>query len=143
MPNLRLTGDPAADAMLDENPFAVLIGALLDQQYPMEAAFAGPKKIADRIGRVDPREIADYNPEELRRPVFKKLLLSTGFRGRWPSRIQALAQIIVDRYDGDASALWIAWRPRQGQRCCVGSGLQVCEQKARDSSWRCWASSTA
>ena len=64
VPNLQLVQDPAADALLESNPFALLIGMMLDQQYPMEHAFAGPKKIADRIGGVDPFEIADYDPEE-------------------------------------------------------------------------------
>jgi hypothetical protein len=54
---LQLVQDPAADALLESNPFALLVGMLLDQQYPMEHAFAGPKKIADRIGGVDPREV--------------------------------------------------------------------------------------
>ena len=58
--NLCLTQDPASDALLESNPFALLVGMLLDQQIPMETAFAGPKKIADRIGAVDARQIADY-----------------------------------------------------------------------------------
>jgi hypothetical protein len=32
VPHLRLAGDPAADALLDDDPFALLIGMLLDQQ---------------------------------------------------------------------------------------------------------------
>ena len=55
MAKLQLVQDPAADALLESNPFALLVGMLLDQQFPMEAAFAGPKKIADRIGGVDAR----------------------------------------------------------------------------------------
>ena len=53
MPTLQLVQDPEADALLESNPFALLVGMLLDQQIPMETAFAGPKKIADRIGGVD------------------------------------------------------------------------------------------
>jgi hypothetical protein len=34
VPNLQLAGDPAADALLDDNPFALLVGMLLDQQVP-------------------------------------------------------------------------------------------------------------
>ena len=60
MPNLQLTGNPAADELLSEDPFALLTGMLLDQQVPMETAFAGPRKVLDRIGGVDPRLIADY-----------------------------------------------------------------------------------
>jgi uncharacterized HhH-GPD family protein len=107
---LQLVQDPAADALLESNPFALLVGMLLDQQYPMEAAFAGPKKIADRIGGVDPGEIADYNPEEFAALCSKTPAIHR-FPGSMAKRIQALAQIIVDRYDGDASALWTAGDP--------------------------------
>ena len=53
MPHLHLTGDPEADQLLSEDPFSLLIGMMLDQQIPMEQAFAGPKKILDRLQRVD------------------------------------------------------------------------------------------
>lgn len=110
MPNLQLVQDPAADALLESNPFALLVGMLLDQQYPMEAAFAGPKKIADRMGGVDAREIAEYDPEQ-----FAALCSTTPavhrFPGSMAKRIQALAQLVVDRYDGDAAALWTSGDP--------------------------------
>jgi uncharacterized HhH-GPD family protein len=110
VPNLRLAGDPAADALLDENPLAVLIGALLDQQYPMEAAFAGPKKIADRMGGVDAGEIADYDPEKFA-ALCSKTPAVHRFPGSMAKRIQTLSQILVDRYDGDVAALWTAGEP--------------------------------
>jgi uncharacterized HhH-GPD family protein len=102
---LQLVQDPAADALLESNPFALLIGMLLDQQYPMEAAFAGPKKIADRIGGVDAREIADYDPEEFA-VLCSKTPAVHRFPGSMAKRIQALAQMVVDQYDGNAAALW-------------------------------------
>jgi uncharacterized HhH-GPD family protein len=107
---LQLVQDPAADALLESNPFALLVGMLLDQQYPMEAAFAGPKKIADRMGGVDAREIADYDPDQFaalcsERPAVHR------FPGSMAKRIQALAQIIVDHYGGEAVALWTAGDP--------------------------------
>jgi len=110
MPNLRLAGDSAADALLDDNAMALLIGMLLDQQVPMETAFAGPKKIADRIGGIDARQIADYDPDKFaalcsERPAVHR------FPGSMAKRIQALAQEIVDCYDGDAAALWMQGDP--------------------------------
>ena len=110
MAKLQLVQDPAADALLESNPFALLVGMLLDQQVPMETAFAGPKKIADRIGGVDAREIADYDPEKFaalcsERPAIHR------FPGSMAKRVQTLAQIIVDRFDGDAAALWVAGEP--------------------------------
>jgi len=110
VPNLQLVQDPAADALLESNPFALLIGMMLDQQYPMEHAFAGPKKIADRIGGVDPFEIADYDPEEFAALCSKTPAIHR-FPGSMAKRIQTLAQIVVDQYGGEASALWTAGDP--------------------------------
>jgi len=107
---LQLVQDPAADELLESNPFALLVGMLLDQQYPMEAAFAGPKKIADRIGAVDAREIADYDPEKFAALCSKTPAIHR-FPGSMAKRVQALAQLIVDRYGGDASALWTSGDP--------------------------------
>ncbi len=110
MAKLQLVQDPAADALLDANPFALLVGMLLDQQIPMEVAFGGPKKIADRIGGIDAREIADYDPE-----AFATLCSKTPavhrFPGSMAKRIQTLAHEIVDRYDGEAAGLWTAGDP--------------------------------
>lgn len=137
---LCLAQNPEADALLESSPFALLTAMLLDQQIPMEVAFAGPKKIADRIaangsnridtyqqipmevafggpkkiddriGGFDTRVIADYNPEE-----FAALCSQTPaihrFPGSMAKRVQALAQVIVDEYGGDAAALWTAGDP--------------------------------
>ena len=105
MASLQLTSDPAADSLLSEDPFALLVGMLLDQQIPMELAFAGPRKIADRLGGIDPREIADHDPEGFaaicaERPAVHR------FPGSMSKRIQELAREVVDRYGGDAAALW-------------------------------------
>lgn len=107
---LCLAQDSEADQLLSESPFALLVGMMLDQQIPMEVAFAGPKKIADRIGGVEAREIADYNPDE-----FVALCSETPaihrFPGSMAKRVQALAQAVVDDYDGDVTALWTGGDP--------------------------------
>ncbi|HEX3546537.1 MAG TPA: HhH-GPD-type base excision DNA repair protein [Mycobacterium sp.] len=110
MAKLQLVQDPAADALLESNPLALLLGMLLDQQIPMEVAFGGPKKIADRMGGLHASEIADYDPDKFaalcaERPAVHR------FPGSMAKRIQTLAQIIVDRYNGDAAALWTAGDP--------------------------------
>lgn len=107
---LCLAQDPQADKLLDESPLALLVGMVLDQQVPFETAFAGPKKIADRMGSFDVTEIADYDPDKFaalcaQRPAIHR------FPGSMAKRIQTLAQIIVDRYDGDAAGLWTAGDP--------------------------------
>ena len=110
MAKLQLVQDPAADALLESNPLALLTGMLLDQQYPMEHAFAGPKKIADRIGGFDARQIADYDPEKFAALCSKTPAIHR-FPGSMAKRVQALAQLVVDQYGGDASGLWTAGDP--------------------------------
>lgn len=107
---LWLAQDPEADALLDEDPLALLIGMVLDQQVPFETAFSGPKKIADRMGSFGAHEIAEYDPDKFaalcsERPAIHR------FPGSMAKRIQTLAQIIVDRYDGDAAGLWTSGDP--------------------------------
>ncbi|MDT0165101.1 HhH-GPD-type base excision DNA repair protein [Actinotalea sp. AC32] len=110
MASLWLTGDPEADRLLDDDPFALLVGMLLDQQVAMETAFAGPRKIADRMGGFDPRAIADADPEE-----FAALCATPPAVHRYPGsmagRIQAVARAVVDEHDGDVTRLWTEGGP--------------------------------
>jgi uncharacterized HhH-GPD family protein len=102
---IQITGDDAADQVLTDDPFALLLGMLLDQQYPMEHAFRGPAKILDRFGTLDPVRIAAADPEE-----FAALCATTPavhrFPGSMATRIQAVAREVVERYDGDTARLW-------------------------------------
>ena len=104
---LQLAQDPDADALLDRDPLALLIGMLLDQQFPMERAFAGPAGLARRLGvdRLDARALAEYDPEAL-----AALFTGPPALHRYPAamagRVQALAALLVDHYDGDAAGLW-------------------------------------
>ncbi|MBU8823301.1 HhH-GPD-type base excision DNA repair protein [Mycolicibacterium goodii] len=110
MPTLQLVQDPEADALLESNPFALLVGMLLDQQIPMETAFAGPKKLADRIGKVDATHIAEYHPDEFAEK-FSETPAVHRFPGSMAKRVQALAQAVVDDYDGDVTAIWTGGDP--------------------------------
>ena len=104
--SLPWTNNPDADRLLATDPLALLIGMLLDQQFPMERAFLGPFLLQERLGRaLEAGEIADWDPEEM----------STIFRGppaihRYPTsmakRTQALCQALVNKYDGQTERLW-------------------------------------
>jgi uncharacterized HhH-GPD family protein len=104
---IAITGEPAADALLDRDAFALLAGMLLDQQFPMERAFAGPQKIAQRLGvdHLDPAFIAAQDPE-----AFAAMCATPPAVHRYPgsmaARLQSLAALIVEQYDGDTSSLW-------------------------------------
>ncbi|MFF2267550.1 HhH-GPD-type base excision DNA repair protein [Cellulosimicrobium cellulans] len=104
---LWITGDPDADALLSDDAFALLVGMLLDQQYPMEHAFAGPRKIRDRLGSIDPRAVAEADPD-----AFVTLATTPPAIHRYgrsmAARVQDLARVVVDEYDGDATRIWTA-----------------------------------
>ena len=108
--SLHLTDDSAADELLTENPLALLIGMLLDQQIAMEVAFAGPLKIQERFGSVDAQAIASADPEDLL-AVFKESPAIHRFPGSMAARVQTLCQTLVDEWGGDASAIWTSGDP--------------------------------
>jgi uncharacterized HhH-GPD family protein len=107
-PSLRLAQDERADALLSRDPFALLVGMLLDQQIPMEWAFTGPWTIAERLGTssLDPRIVAGHDPD-----AFVAVMSGPPAVHRYPAsmgaRVQKLAAFVVERYDGDASRLWV------------------------------------
>jgi len=102
---LNITGDAPADALLTDDPFALLVGMLLDQQVPMETAFAGPAKIRDRMGGFDPETVAAADPEAFA-AVFKESPAVHRFPGSMAGRVQALAAEVRDEWGGHAEAIW-------------------------------------
>lgn len=107
---LHITGDTAADELLTDNPLALLVGMLLDQQVPMETAFAGPLKIEQRTGATDAAAIAGMDPEEFLE-AFKQTPAVHRFPGSMATRVQTLCQTLVDEWGGDAAALWTQGDP--------------------------------
>ncbi len=100
-----ITGDATADALLVQDPLALLIGMLLDQQVPMEWAFRGPATLSERLGGLDASRIAAMSPEELE-AVFKEKPALHRYPGSMAKRTHALCVHVVDTYGGDAAKVW-------------------------------------
>jgi uncharacterized HhH-GPD family protein len=103
--SIHITGDAHADQVLSDSPFALLVGMMLDQQYPMEHAFRGPAKVLDRFGSIESAAIAAADPTEF------KTLCSTPpaihrFPGSMAERLQTLAVVVEEQYGGHAERLW-------------------------------------
>lgn len=102
---LRIAQDPAADELLSRDPFALLCGMLLDQQFPMERAFAGPARLQERFGSLDPAAIAAAEPG-----AFADLAATPPAIHRYgrsmAGRIQALAGHVLEHYQGHAERIW-------------------------------------
>ena len=103
---LCLAQDDAADKLLSEDPFALLMGMLLDQQVPMEKAFSAPYLLQERLGRaLDPADIAQMDTDELVN-LFSQAPALHRFPGSMAQRVQALARLLAERYGGDAASVW-------------------------------------
>jgi len=95
-----------ANQLLRDNPLALLIGMVLDQQVPMERAFAAPYDLAQRLGReLDAQELAEYDLEALVE-VFSQRPALHRFPRAMATRVQELCRLLIERYDGDASRVW-------------------------------------
>ena len=107
MPTLHIAQDPAADELLSRDPLALLIGMLLDQQFPMERAFGAPRLLAERLGvdTLDAGQLAAIDAEELVR-IFQGPPALHRYPGSMAGRTQDLCRLIVERYDGHPENLW-------------------------------------
>ena len=104
--NLHLSQDDEADALLSSNPFALLVGMVLDQQVPLEWAFASPLELQRRLGaNLDANDIAAMDPDRLSASFSAKPALHR-YPGSMATRVHELARRIADDYEGRAEHLW-------------------------------------
>jgi uncharacterized HhH-GPD family protein len=102
---IKWTDNPEADALLEREPLALLIGLVLDQQVKMEKAFSGPYELQKRIGHLDAQRIAAMDPAELDR-VFRERPALHRFPGSMAKRVQEMCAAVATRYGGDAGRVW-------------------------------------
>src|ERR1700738_5326329 len=103
---LHLSQHPAADQLLADDPLALLVGMVLDQQVPLEWAFGAPLRLKERLGgTLDAVDIAAMDPDALAKAFSERPALHR-FPGANAKRVQQLCQLIVERYDGKPAAIW-------------------------------------
>ena len=102
---LAITGDEAADRLLNTDPLALLVGMLLDQQVPMEWAFRGPATLVDRLGHLEVAAVAEMDPEAFLETCSTKPAIHR-FPRSMAGRIQDLCRHIVDHHSGDPAEVW-------------------------------------
>ena len=106
MPELHLSQDAEADKLLSESPLALLIGMVLDQQVPLEWAFAGPKELSRRVGgRLDAKKLAAMDPDELASLFSRKPALHR-YPGSMAKRVHELCRVVADEHGGKPERLW-------------------------------------
>ena len=99
---LHFTDSDEANALIASDPMALLVGFALDQQVPVQKAFAGPLALQERLGSLDADTLASTDLE----PVFRERPAIHRFPGSMAKRVQDLAAHVRDRYDGDAARVW-------------------------------------
>ena len=99
---LYFTDDPEACELLAHDPFALLMGFAIDQQVPVQKAFAGPLVLKRRVGTLDPRRLAELDLEE----AFRERPAIHRFPGAMAGRVRELAAVVADDYGGDAARIW-------------------------------------
>jgi uncharacterized HhH-GPD family protein len=99
---LWFTDDPAACRLLAENPFALLVGFAIDQQVPVQKAFAGPYVLEQRVGTLDPKALAgkDLTEAFVTKPALHR------YPAAMATRVRELAAVVAEEYDDDASRIW-------------------------------------
>jgi len=110
MTGICIAQEPEADALLEREPLALLIGMLLDQQIQMEVAFRGPLKLHERLGGLDVRVIADHDPAEFAALATTPPAIHR-YGGSMARRVQEMCRAIVEDWDGDPEAIWTRGDP--------------------------------
>jgi uncharacterized HhH-GPD family protein len=100
--SLYFTDDPEACALLGRDPFALLVGIAIDQQVPVQKAFAGPFVLKERVGTLEPARLAELDLE----PAFRERPAIHRFPGSMAGRVRELASVVTEEYGGDASRIW-------------------------------------
>jgi uncharacterized HhH-GPD family protein len=99
---LYFTDSDEANALIASDAMALLVGFALDQQVPVQKAFAGPYVLRERLGTLDPGAIASADLD----PLFRERPAIHRFPGAMAKRVQALAEHVRDDYGGDAARVW-------------------------------------
>ena len=140
--SLHITGDAEADELLSTDPLALLIGMLLDQQVPMETAFAGPAKLRQRLGHLDAAKIAAHDPEAFVE-ICKTPPSVHRFPGSMAGRIQALCAAVpdpvTDLWKGDGAEILAKLKALPGfgdQKARIFLALLGKQYGLRADGWR-------
>jgi uncharacterized HhH-GPD family protein len=124
---LFFTDDEAANRLLVDQPMALLVGFLLDQQVTVQKVFSGPLVIQQRLGSLDADELAAADLDA----VFRERPAVHRFPGAMAAKVQELAAIVRDEYGGDASRLWTEARDASDLRARIVALPGYGEMKVR------------
>jgi uncharacterized HhH-GPD family protein len=99
---LYFTDSDDANALIAEDPMALLVGLALDQQVTVQQAFLGPLRLRERLGAIDADTLAraDLEPAFRQRPAIHR------YPAKMAERVHELAVYLREHYDGQAARVW-------------------------------------
>ncbi len=98
--------EPEANELLSRSPLALLTAMMLDQQVTLEKAFSGPLDLTRRLGHEPTTaELAEFDPDALA-AIFSERPALHRYPRAMAARLQDLARLLMETYDGDAERLW-------------------------------------
>ena len=133
MAQLHFSGDQQADRLISNDPLALLIGMVLDQQISIEQAFRGPAALVERLGftePIDPHRIFAMDPETLVQAFSRKPSIHR-YPASMATRVHELCGVLAREYEGDASRIWRTARDGEELRARVGALPGFGPRKAR------------
>ena len=119
---LHFTDSDEANALIAQDPMALLVGFALDQQVPVQKAFSGPLALRERLGSLDAAALASADLDT----VFRERPAIHRFPGAMATRVHDLAQHVLEHYDGDAARVWTDAGTTEELRANI-AGLPVAE----------------
>jgi uncharacterized HhH-GPD family protein len=99
---LYFTNSDEANELIAKDAMALLIGFSLDQQVSVPKAFSGPLAILERVGTLDPAELAAIDLDT----VFREKPAVHRFPSKMAERVHDLAAHICAEYGGEAERVW-------------------------------------
>ena len=93
-----------ADQLLQSDPFAFLLGVLLDDGAGTQRAWQGPLVLQQRLGHLDPWRLRNQ-PDEIRAAVAGPPAIHRDVDSMADAIVMAAARVCT-HYDGDAARIW-------------------------------------
>jgi uncharacterized HhH-GPD family protein len=122
------------ELLVREDPFAFLVGVLLDHGIPPERAWRGPAELRRRLGHLDPARIV-ADPDAVAEAVAQPPVLHR-YKGTVAAWVVGAARRVQHQYGSDAAAIWAddPGRPELAARLEAFDGIGATKaQKAIDA----------
>lgn len=94
-----------AASVIEENPFAFALAAVLDRGTKSEIIWTIPYYLQEKTGNLAPHFFAEKSLEELEM-IFRSLPFKPRYITDAPKTVKELSQIVIREYDGDVKRIW-------------------------------------